>query len=159
MRNINEIKAIIAAFFGTLTGIWGWLGWLVVGWVFCMVLDYLTGSASARKAGEWSSAKARDGIWHKLGMIVVVLVAGATDILIWLVLEHMPVLQLPFAYSGLVCPVVLVWYIVTELGSMAENAVEMGAPCPPWLRKGLAISKDMVDKIGGEIVNEDHTDH
>ena len=36
--------------------------------------------------------------------------------------------ELPIQYAGLVCPVVLVWYIVTELGSMVENAVAMGAP-------------------------------
>lgn len=158
MNKINEIKLAVVGVVGFLTGLWGWLGWLVVGWVLCMVLDYITGSAAARKAGEWSSAKARDGIWHKLGMIVVVLVAGATDILIWTVLENLPVVSLPFAYSGLICPVVLVWYIVTELGSMAENAVEMGAPCPEWLRRGLAVSRDMVDKVGADIVEDDHAD-
>ncbi len=158
MNNTNEIKAVIAAFFGFLTGLWGWLGWLIVGWVICMVLDYLTGSAAARMAGEWSSAKARAGIWHKLGMIVVVLVAGATDLLIWLVLTHLPVIELPFTYSGLVCPVVLVWYIVTELGSMAENAVEMGADCPEWLRKGLAVSREIVDKVGEDMTEGEHYD-
>ena len=46
------------------------------------------------------------------------------------------------------CPVVLVWYIVTELGSMVENAVVMGAPVPKWLVKLLALSKSAVDKVG-----------
>ena len=121
-KMVNQIKAAVAAAVGLLTGLWGWLGWLVVGWIFCMALDYITGSMAAAKEGEWSSAKAREGIWHKCGMFVVVIVAAGADLLIEIVLTNLPVLALPIQYPGLVCPVVLVWYIVTELGSMAEDA-------------------------------------
>ena len=115
-----------------------------------MVLDYITGSMAAGKAGEWTSQRARDGIFHKGGMIVIVLVAAATDLLISLVLDNLPMLALPVEYGGLVCPVVLVWYIVTELGSITENAVAMGAPVPALLTKLLKASKDAVDQIGGD---------
>ena len=69
---------------------------------------------------------------------MVVLVAAGADLLIEIVLLNLPVLALPIQYPGLVCPVVLVWYIVTELGSITENAVQMGAPVPGWLVKLLA---------------------
>ena len=152
---VAELKAAFSAAMGLLTGLWGWMGWLVVGWVAAMVLDYVTGSVAACHDGDWSSAKARDGIWHKMGMIVVVIVAAGADLLISLVLAELPVLDLPVAYTGLVCPVVLVWYIVTELGSMAENAAVMGAPVPQWLVKLLAMSKDMVDKAGDKLDGEE----
>ena len=155
-KTINQIKAAVAGLLGLLTGLWGWLGWLVVGWIGCMALDYATGSMAAAKEGEWSSAKAREGIWHKMGMIVVVVVAVGADLLIEIVLTNLPVLALPIQYPGLVCPVVLVWYIVTELGSMAENAAVMGAPVPKWLVKLLAMSKDMVDQAGDKLDGEDH---
>ncbi len=145
---INNMKAALAALIGLLTGLWGWLGWLVVGWIFCMAMDFITGSAAGCHDGDWSSKKARDGIWHKAGMIVVVIVAAGADLLISLVLTNLPVLALPIAYPGLVCPVVLVWYIVTELGSITENAVHMGAPVPVWLVRLLAASKEAVDKAG-----------
>lgn len=145
---INAIKMGLTLVVGLLTGLWGWLGWLVVGWIGCMILDYIAGSAAASKAGEWASAKAREGIWHKAGMIVVVIVAGGADLLIGIVLQYLPILQLPIEYPGLICPVVLVWYIITELGSMIENAVAMGAPVPSWLTKLLAIEKDAMDKAG-----------
>ena len=45
--------------------------------------------------------------------------------------EHLPGLGLD--YTVLVLPVILVWYIFTELGSIAENATDMGAPVPAWL--------------------------
>ena len=155
-KTINQAKAAMAAVLGLLTGLWGWLGWLAVGWIVSMALDYVTGSMAAAKVGQWSSAKAREGIWHKCGMIVVVLVAAGADLLICLVLENLPLVALPFEYAGLVCPVVLVWYIVTELGSMAENAADMGAPVPPWLVKLLAVGKNAVDSAGEQIGGDEH---
>ena len=148
MEHVNAWKAAVTAVFGALTALWGWMGWLVIGWVALMLLDYLTGSAAALKDGEWSSQVAREGVWHKLGMIVVVVVAAGADLLISLVLAHLPVLDLPIAYTGLICPLVLVWYCLTELGSIGENAIAMGAPVPPWLPKLLAAGKNAVDKAG-----------
>jgi len=139
---------------GLLTGLWGWLGWLTAGGVALMALDSLPGSAAACKAGAWSSAHAREGIWHKAGMIVVVIAAAGADLLLDIVLNSLPMIQLPMEYPGLLCPMVLVWYIVTELGSITENAVHMGAPVPAWLVKLLAVSKEAVDKAG-EILSEE----
>ena len=80
MENSNNTflaaKAAIAAVCGAFTAAFGWLGWLVVAWAVCMVLDWLSGSAAAARRGEWSSAVARAGIWHKAGMLVVVVVAA-----------------------------------------------------------------------------------
>ena len=60
-----------------------------------MALDYLTGSMAAAKEGQWSSARAREGIWHKCGMIVVVLVAAGADLLLATVLANLPLVALP----------------------------------------------------------------
>ncbi len=155
-KTINQIKAAAAAALGLLTGLWGWFGWLVVGWIGCMALDYLTGSLAAAKEGQWSSGKAREGIWHKCGMIVVVIVAAGADLLLSLVLANLPLVELPIQYAGLVCPVVLVWYIVTELGSIVENAVAMGAVVPNWLTKLLAMSKGAVDSAGDKLGGDGH---
>lgn len=148
MQMVTEIKVAITALVGALSALWGGLGWLVVGWVACMAIDYISGSAAAAKAGEWSSAKARDGIWHKAGMILVVVVSAIADAVLAEVVEHFPVVQLPFELSGLICSVVLVWYIFTELGSITENAMEMGTPVPGWLSRLLAAGKNAVDAAG-----------
>ncbi len=154
METVNKIKLWIAALAGVLTGLWGWMGWLVVGWIVCMVLDYVTGCVGAWLTGEWSSEKARAGARHKLGMVWVVLVSAGTDLVLWAVLTFLPVISLPFDFRGLVTPVVLVWYILTELGSVAENAVTLGAPIPKWLPKLLAIGKTAVDKTGEALTDE-----
>ena len=148
MEHINGIKAAVVGVLGCLTALWGWFGWLVVAWVACMVLDYATGSAAALRAGEWSSKIARDGLWHKLGAIVGVLVAAILDGVIRLVLENIPALELPFEYTVFVSVLVLVWYILTELGSVVENAGALGAPVPAWLARMLAALESGVDRTG-----------
>ena len=156
MENSNVflwIKAAIAAAAGAFGAAFGWLGWLVLAWVGCMALDYLTGSAAAAARGSWSSAAARAGIWHKGGMIVVVLVAAVTDCVLGMAVEHLPGLGLD--YTVLVLPVILVWYIFTELGSVAENAADMGGPVPAWLKKLLAVSRQAAEIMGGEEDEDD----
>ena len=113
----TEIKAALAAVIAFCTALWGWLGWTILVWVFCFVLDYLSGTAAARKAGEWSSAAAREGLWHKLGEIFAVLVAALCDIALKIVVGSG--LQLGFELPALITPVVLLWYILTALGSDA----------------------------------------
>ena len=151
MEHINGIKGTIAAVLGCLTALWGWFGWLVVAWVVCMLLDYATGTAAARRAGEWSSKVARDGLWHKLGEAVAVLVAAILDGVIGLILANVPALTLPFDYTVFLTVLVLVWYIMTELGSLVENAGSLGAPVPAWLRKAIAALESTVDGAGDKL--------
>lgn len=147
------IKAAVVAVAAAFTATFGWLGWLVFAWVCCMALDWISGSAAAAAKGDWSSARARAGIWHKAGMIVVVLVAALADRVLAMAVTHLPGLDLQ--YTTLVLPVILVWYIFTELGSIAENAADMGAPVPSWLIKLLAAGKLLAEQ---QITPPDDTD-
>lgn len=150
MENENiflMVKATIVGFAGAFSAAFGWLGWLVLAWVACMVVDFITGSGAASKNGEWSSAEARAGIWHKAGMIAVVVVAVVADAVLGIAVNTANLL--PMEYTLLILPVVLMWYILTELGSILENAVAMGAPVPPFLIQILAAAKDKVEEIGG----------
>lgn len=135
----TEIKAVLAAVLAFFTALWGWLGWAVLILIACMALDWITGSWAARRKGEWSSSVARDGLWHKLGEIVALLVAALCDIAIRVVLNSAaaPILQ-GWDYGNYLTLLVAVWYIFTELGSIVENAGELGAPIPKWLRRGIA---------------------
>lgn len=141
-------KLYVSAVLGTLTALWGWFGWLVVVWAGLMLADWLIGSAVAAKDGRWSSEKMRSGAWHKGGMILIVCVALVTDWLIGTLLHNLPMVELPFQYGVLLGPLVIVWYVVGELGSLAEHAVAMGAPYPAWLPRILEAGKDAVDKVG-----------
>ena len=117
----TEIKAVFAAVIAFLTALWGWTGWAILIWVLCFLLDYISGMAAARKSGEWSSAVAREGVWHKLGEIFAVLVAALCDIALKVIVSGAG-LDIGIDIGPLVTPIVLLWYIITELGSVAENA-------------------------------------
>lgn len=159
MEHVKTLKAALVAFCGSLTALFGWFGWLVIMFIGCMLIDYITGSVAASKEGEWSSERARDGLWHKCGSLIAVIVAGIADIVIGLIINNMPGIQLPFTYDVLICPVVVVWYILTELGSIAENAGKMGAPVPPFLRKIIKTLKGSADAAGEKILPSGDDEH
>lgn len=148
------LKMAVTAAIGALTALWGWFGWLVALWVLLMLIDFGTGVAAALRSGVWTSAAARNGIWHKAGCIAAVIVSGVFDIVIEIILREMPFLELPFAYSVLLCPIVLVWYILTEAGSIIENIGQMGAPMPEFLVKAIAALKQKSERVGTASVEE-----
>lgn len=141
----TEIKAAVAAIIAFLTSLWGWVGWAVWIWIACMAIDYISGSAAAKKDGTWASSVARAGLWHKLGEVFAVLVAALCDIALHVLVNGAGV-QIGVELPAMVTPVVLLWYILTELGSIAENAGKLGAPVPKWLQKSLAAYKDKIDE-------------
>ncbi|WP_105206007.1 holin family protein [Neobittarella massiliensis] len=148
IEHVKSWKLAIAGLTAALSAIWGWFGWLVVLWVTAMTIDYLTGTAVAHRQKRWRSSLARDGIWHKLGSLVAVGAAVLLDILIGLVIAGIPAISLPFDYTVGLSPVVLVWYTLTELGSILENAGALGAPIPTFLKRGLAALEEATKCAG-----------
>ena len=74
--------------------------------------------------------------------------AAILDGVIGLILANIPALELPFRYEVFASVLVLVWYIMTELGSIVENVGALGAPVPAWLRKAIAALESTVDGAG-----------
>ncbi len=146
-ENLVTVKTAMAAFLTAMGAFLGWRGVMLLAWTAVMGLDYLSGTMAACKGGQWSSAAAREGLWHKGAMILVVTVAAIGDAVMAAMVEYVPVgLQWP----GMLLPLVLAWYILTELGSILENAVEMGASVPAWLVKLLKTGIQLVDAAGEE---------
>lgn len=145
-----EIKAAIVAVFTFCTALWGWLGWAIIALALCMALDYLTGTWAAIYNGEWSSAVARGGLWHKLGEAVALLVAIFVDIAISVILHidalgSILAINIPADIPKFFTLIVTIWYIFTELGSIIENSGKLGAPIPDWLSKVILSLKASAD--------------
>lgn len=140
--DLMKFKAGVAAFFSALGAFLGWQGIMAMVWVAVMGLDYLTGTMAACHAGAWSSKTAREGLWHKGGMIVVVIVAAIADGVMAVLCANIP---MNIDWPVLILPLVLAWYIITELGSILENAVKMGAAVPQWLIKLLKAGLEAID--------------
>lgn len=139
-----EVKAAITAIIAFVTTLIGWKGIAALIWLCCILLDYVAGSLAAKKENNWSSAAAREGLWHKLGEIFAVLVAALCDIALGVVIEGTG-LQLGFDISSFITPVVLTWYILTELGSIIENCGKLGAPIPKWFAQYVSKAKNTID--------------
>lgn len=148
-ENLLTYKAAIMAFIGGIGTLVGWKGIMVLAWVLLMALDYLTGTFAAMKAGAWCSSRAREGAWHKCGAIIVVMVAAIADGIMLVICGNIPLLGI--TWPGVLLPMLLAWYILTELGSIVENAVALGANPPGWLTGILAASVRAVDTAGGEL--------
>ena len=144
-EKLTAFKSALAAGLMGLGTLLGWKGILLTVWVGVMALDYLSGSLAACQEGQWSSAVARQGLWHKGGMILVVTVAGLCDGVMVLLAEVLP---LGMAWPGMILPLVLAWYILTELGSILENAVKMGAAVPRWLVRLMKAGIGLTDQAG-----------
>ena len=147
--NLMTLKTGVVAGCTALGAFLGWKGIMLLAWVAVMALDYLSGTLADCREGQWSSAVARQGLWHKGGMILVVTVAAIADAVMVMIVEYIPIgLQWP----GILLPLVLAWYILTELGSVLENAVKMGASVPEWLVKMLKASVELTDIAGEKTV-------
>lgn len=149
----TQIKAAITAIIATGTALWGTTGWTIIIFLMTLVLDYITGTAAAIKAGEWSSENARQGLWHKFGEIVALCGAALCDIALAVVVEssvgdRIADVNLPSSAFTLL---VAVWYAFTEIGSIIENAGKLGAPIPAWLCQIIAKLKTKSDPFGTDV--------
>ncbi len=155
-QTLLRFKAALTALGVTLTAILGWKGILSLIWVVAMGIDYLSGTLAAMKNREWSSETARSGLWHKAGTVLAVLAAALTDGVIYLVGEQ---LHLGITWTGLLLPLTLSWYILTEAGSILENTVKLGANIPHWLIRILKVSLKSINAAGDPGADEQEESH
>lgn len=141
--NMLKIKAAIVAFFSAMAEVLGWKGILIVLWVLAMAIDYATGTAAAKQAKKWKIKKAREGLWHKGGMLIVAAVAAMFDLAAWTVCNNM---DFGISWPGIALPLVCCWYFFTECGSILENCEKMGANVPGWMPKLMKASLAKVAK-------------
>ena len=149
MDNLNEFKIMLTGAVTAVLGLLGWQGVLLRAWVVLMLVDYISGTWAAKRLGNWSSAAARDGVMHKGGMVLVVIAAGLADLVLGAAWERLGLLAFEWPY--LVLALVLMWYCLTEVGSILENAGKMGAPVPEWFASALDAGLHIVDQKGEEI--------
>ena len=117
----TEIRALVTLVLSFLTALWGWLGWAIAIFIASMAADYVTGTWAARARGTWSSAAARQGLWHKLGEIAALLVAALCDIAVQVVLHS--------AAAPLVAQVDLPHCLTMIVARRSPHGSKKGSPC------------------------------
>lgn len=117
--------------------------------VVLMCADWITGTRAAKRSGTWSSKAAREGFDHKIGAVVVLIVAVMADIVFAEASKMMP-WNAP-AWPWLWMTLVEIWYCFTEAGSILENCVKLGAWVPKWFLAAISAGITILDKQGEEI--------
>lgn len=100
-----------------------------------MVLDFATGLLQAVKNGNFRSCVMREGIWHKLGEVLVIVLGLACEFF------------LPWMGMEVTVPIVkalCIYLYIMELGSIVEN---MGAMFPAL--------QDILSKVLGAYTHKD----
>lgn len=145
---LAAVKVAVVAACGVLGSFLGWRLIMVLVWFGLMAADYVSGTWAARLTGTWKSEMARNGLAHKGGMVLVVAVCAVADFIMILVSKNLTYDILPFEWPVVLFPIMTMWYIITEIGSIIENAIKMGAPIPAWLPKILDATLKTVDAVG-----------
>ena len=145
---LTAVKVAIVAAGGVIASFLGWRLILLLFLVVLMIADYFSGSAAARRNGTWKSSMARDGLCHKGGMLLVIGVCAMTDLVMLLLCKELPAEVIPFEWPVVLFPTMTLWYIITEVGSVIENAIKLGAHVPAWLPRILDATLKAVDAVG-----------
>jgi len=120
------IKAVISFIGSGLTILFGEVTVPVIGFLFLLAADYITGVAKSFKKGRLSSWYSRKG-WGKIASYAVVIFMG-----------HM--IQ-KIGIPGM-RDFVLLWAGTTEAISVLENFDELGITIPEFLREKLLQTKE-----------------
>ena len=81
-----------------------------------ILLDILSGVLSAIKTGQWDSTKMREGLFHKVGIILTVICAYLCDY---------GQNYINLGYEVPITETVLIYICFMELGSVAENILKI----------------------------------
>ena len=109
--------------------------------VAVMLVDYVTGMASAAYTKKLNSRVGVLGIVKKAGYLALVAVGMTVDYLIVSALVHIGIhLQINYCFGM----IITIWLIINELISILENLGELNIPLPRFL---VDVVKSMKDKV------------
>ena len=146
MHNI-ESAAISATFSAAVAALICYLDVMAVPViVLCavMVLDYITGMASAWKRKNLDSKKGVFGIVKKVCYLALVAVGMGVD---WLIYSGLRQVGVAWDYTIFFGVVVTVWLVINELISILENLGGIGVPLPKFLTSLIKRLKITTENI------------
>lgn len=107
-----------------------------------MVLDYITGMAQAYKSKELNSRIGVNGIFKKVGYIILVCAGMVAD---YLICNGLAQIGVTIDISYTLALIVTIWLIINELISILENLSKLGVPMPEFLIKLVSRLKIAVE--------------
>ena len=140
-------KGVMASFITVLSFLYNSFGVLFVILLVLMVIDYISGFASAWVRKEHKSRVGIVGILKKIGYVALVVTAALFDLAIPHVANQIGT-TLPF--SSIFGTIVTCWLISNEALSITENLGEIGVPTPKFLKVALEKFRVLLENIGNK---------
>lgn len=153
--NFNEIKVtlvgVIAVIYAFLANIFGAFTPLLIITLGAMFADLITRiyAANRRTDERVESKKVLDGIYKKIGMCMLIVLALMVDIALTILAE---LVGINIVSKIMVTAFAMAWILVRELISNAENLQHAGIELPPFIVKILGIAKEKIDNAGDAII-------
>ena len=117
---------------------------LVYWFALFVVVDFITGTIAACKAGEWASHRLWSGMMKKGLSFGFIILAHGIDVAFALILRDIPLFQ----------SITLCAYCLGEFGSVIENVERMGygSALPPILRRlFLTLEKRLENAVDSKL--------
>lgn len=148
-----DIKIFITGLIGWISNKMGIVSHILPVLIIMMISDQVSGVLAARKEGVDNSGnsdygilsrKMRDGVYEKVGYILAITAAMASDYLIHNFSLYIGIQLGEKVNFGML---VTIWLTITELLSTIENIQRLGVSLPAFLKK---ILDEMRDNLGKE---------
>lgn len=149
----DKTNAIYGAIAAVGTAFLGQYWFLFAGFLFLNVIDYVTGYVKAKYFLKNESSKiGAKGIFKKvLYWIIIAISFFVSNVFVGLG----KLIDINLGFMVFLGWFTLASYLINEIRSITENAVQMGGNVPTWLIKGLAVANDSLNKMAdSKIPNE-----
>lgn len=143
MKFIDKYNAVVGGAVAVATAVLGIYWYVFAGYLFCNILDWLTGWYKARRLKKEDSRIGLKGIIKKMGYWVIILVAFLLPEL--LINLGNDILKINLDFLMLFGWFTLACLLVNEIRSILENLVECGYDVPVFLIKGLAVTEKLLN--------------
>lgn len=144
----NIIQATISVAIGALISYFNILLIPILVLISVMLIDYVTGLASAYKHSEVKSKIGLIGILKKVSYLALVVVAGVVD---YLICTGLIAANIDVSVTYCCGLIVTIWLIINELISILENLSELDTPIPKFL-------VNVVRRLKNTVENKTNTD-
>lgn len=160
-EKLNEIKitivGVIAIIYAFLVNIFGAFAPLLIITLVVMFVDLITRiyAARVRPDEKVESKKVLEGIYKKIGMCMLIILALLVDYALIIIANT---IGINIVSKIMVTALALAWILVRELISNIENLQHGGVEIPTFIVKILGIAKDKIDNAGDAIIGGGDSD-
>lgn len=148
---IDWYKVIAGVSIALLSNVFGPQWKVFIFYLLFNVLDYLTRWIAARRTKTEESSKAETGIYKKVSLWVLILVAFSSGYILTVLVNDIFGGNINLVYIGWV---VLGMLMVNEIRSICENLIDAGVKVPEIVSKGLKIAETVMNGEEGDSSND-----